>query len=361
MANFAYIKGPTVGAWATGTTPSQADWAQLDANLFKCPNFAEGGTYAPSSVISIGGAGAYVSTLFTIGPTPGSGIFTCNSNAYFEGAVVVTGASTFNGASEFNTDVTVTADLYITTGGLSVGYGASISSAGYSVSFPGTGNFTSYKSNFFIADVHCNDTLAVSGAATFGGAVTLGDAVGDAILIRGNTTVNGQMDHNAATTYAAAATFGTGAPVTCNGTLTANGDVTLGSATSDTLTVGATSVFGGDITANGSVQLGSNGADTISVVGALLLRTYLIAMTGDGLFDDATYQAICATGLGGSARSYTSTGAPRLGAVKLFTNLDMAYDLTLRNADTSSIMVVTAGRSGMIMGNGSVWYPLVFI
>jgi hypothetical protein len=55
MAHFTYIGG-SLGAWATGTTVGSGKWWQLDQNQYKSINGDEGGTWAPSAVIAIGGS-----------------------------------------------------------------------------------------------------------------------------------------------------------------------------------------------------------------------------------------------------------------------------------------------------------------
>jgi hypothetical protein len=59
MSNFTRVRA--TGMWTVSVLlPSELE--KFDANLFKAPNFADGGTYAPSSAITIGGAGLTLTT-----------------------------------------------------------------------------------------------------------------------------------------------------------------------------------------------------------------------------------------------------------------------------------------------------------
>lgn len=51
-----------IGEWLLGTPVLPSEFEQIDANLAKAPNFAEGGNYAPSGIISVGGDGIDVLT-----------------------------------------------------------------------------------------------------------------------------------------------------------------------------------------------------------------------------------------------------------------------------------------------------------
>lgn len=53
MAHFTQTQA--IGTWITGYVPPTADWQSLDAKALASINGDDGGTYAPSSVISIGG------------------------------------------------------------------------------------------------------------------------------------------------------------------------------------------------------------------------------------------------------------------------------------------------------------------
>lgn len=55
MSNLSYIR--PLGIWLAGVPVKHEELTLLDQQLFKAPNFAEGGAYAPSSPIYIGGSG----------------------------------------------------------------------------------------------------------------------------------------------------------------------------------------------------------------------------------------------------------------------------------------------------------------
>lgn len=56
------------GVWADGSVFSPEDAADFDLKLTKCLNAAEGGSWAPSDVISIGGDGVEITTSLQLGP-----------------------------------------------------------------------------------------------------------------------------------------------------------------------------------------------------------------------------------------------------------------------------------------------------
>lgn len=59
MAHNAYIRG-SIGAWATGTQVSQAEFWQMDQNMYSAINGDAGGTWAPAATITLGGTAGLV-------------------------------------------------------------------------------------------------------------------------------------------------------------------------------------------------------------------------------------------------------------------------------------------------------------
>jgi hypothetical protein len=59
MANFVRVRVP--GGWASPLTVDDSEFELLDAQLVKAPNFTDGGTYAPSNPITVGGDGFILS------------------------------------------------------------------------------------------------------------------------------------------------------------------------------------------------------------------------------------------------------------------------------------------------------------
>ena len=68
MAAFSYVRPG--GIWSAGIPVLHGELTQLDQDHFKAPNFAEGGTYAPSSAVILGGAGLNVTADCTFGGNP---------------------------------------------------------------------------------------------------------------------------------------------------------------------------------------------------------------------------------------------------------------------------------------------------
>lgn len=73
MSHNAYIRG-SIGAWATGTTVSSAEFWQLDQYTYGAINGDAGGTWAPATAITLGGTAGLV--LGTGNPLTVGGILT---------------------------------------------------------------------------------------------------------------------------------------------------------------------------------------------------------------------------------------------------------------------------------------------
>lgn len=86
MSHFALTRS----TWVSGTALFAAELASIDSKTFKAINGDEGGTWAPSSPIVVGGAGM---TITMVGASTAEGLFVTQtfdsafgSNAYFRGA-----------------------------------------------------------------------------------------------------------------------------------------------------------------------------------------------------------------------------------------------------------------------------------
>jgi hypothetical protein len=103
MAHFTRTRA-NLAAWATGTTVQNTEYDDLDEKTFKAINGDDGGTWAPSAVITIGGSGLTMTGPFTAADATIStdlhGNWTCDGNVTFSNALHVTGdAYLANGAS----------------------------------------------------------------------------------------------------------------------------------------------------------------------------------------------------------------------------------------------------------------------
>lgn len=92
MAHNAYIRG-SIGAWATGTQVSQAEFWQLDQYVYGAINGDAGGTWAPAAAITLGG---------TAGLVLGTG------NPLTVGGILTAGAINASGTCNFTNDVNFT-------------------------------------------------------------------------------------------------------------------------------------------------------------------------------------------------------------------------------------------------------------
>lgn len=88
MANHTLTRADLV-AWGANPLVTAAEFFHLDQKTFKSPNFAEGGTYAPSAVITVGGSGMTIT-----GPLAASDardhVFASPYKARFSDAVSIT-------------------------------------------------------------------------------------------------------------------------------------------------------------------------------------------------------------------------------------------------------------------------------
>jgi hypothetical protein len=176
MSNLAYTR--ELGVWNPGVIRA-SELADLDAKTVKAPNFAEGGTYAPSSVVTVGGAGM---TLFMVG-----------SNVVSAGSLTIDGTasisiaaggqlSCFGDALLFGT-VDVLAGAWAFSNGTTTTF-----NAGSLLNVAGAAHFTGAISAVGMGlqdlqvnhnlDVPVGATLNIEGAANFVGSL---NAVGVAV------------------------------------------------------------------------------------------------------------------------------------------------------------------------------------
>lgn len=106
MAHNAYIRG-SIGAWATGTQVSQAEFWQMDQYVYGAINGDAGGTWAPAAAITLGGTAGLV--LGAGNPLTVGGLLSANggtnTNALNAVSVTVTGDTALG--SSFSDSLTV--------------------------------------------------------------------------------------------------------------------------------------------------------------------------------------------------------------------------------------------------------------
>jgi hypothetical protein len=215
MAHFTYTR--VAGIWNT-IPVSYAELANLDAKTFAAINGDAGGTWAPSSVITIGGSGVTVT-----GPLISDGTFLATSGATIENGLTVTGLTdlqndldvagiaTLNGEVALNADVAwngsgifrindAGASAFVvdpfTTFGNTVNFQQAVSffvgSGGYSFTAAGKTQFDDLAT--FTSNAYVQLNLQVGGDATVDGALTADHAslVG-ALAVGGTTTLSGRL------------------------------------------------------------------------------------------------------------------------------------------------------------------------
>ena len=221
----------TRAAWAANTGLLAFEMDDLDGKTAAALNGDQGGVWAPSSIIEIGGAGVSLTTFSS-----------------FESIEVT-------GNAQFDLPVTflAAADLVLDGGPLTV--------LGGTASFSGPATFS--------------DTFGVSGVATFSGTasfsanVTIGDTSGDTALF------NAQANFQSAVGFNGNVVFNSS--VVANAAVQFNANVGLGDAVGDTITFGGSSVFNQIATFNSTALFTTtttlNGETTVGSLGQLIVNS----------------------------------------------------------------------------------------
>lgn len=190
-------------AWAIGTGVSAAEFEKFDANLFKAINGDEGGTWAPSAVIAIGGSGMQFSgSRLSVDP---SGEFAVYCESYFRGASrfvgTVTAAggltsleNTVLGTSQSNTltvGATSTFNAAETHNGIEMHYGTEMHNG--TEMHHGTETHNEIETHYGI-EMHYGNVKLL-------GNVTIGASDVDALLIRAAATLQGTINFTGAVSF----------------------------------------------------------------------------------------------------------------------------------------------------------------
>lgn len=155
MAHNSFIHGGTASptAWLPGYVPVQLDWQKIDQLLFESINGDQGGTWAPASVITIGGSGLTVSGTFigsgtnTLSGTTTTGVLNIHGQSFVWNKMTIDGANT--------------GEIQVTSGGLVDGLAGS--------TFTWAGDFTVSHTSTFSAKPTINAAMDCTGLATFSG------------------------------------------------------------------------------------------------------------------------------------------------------------------------------------------------
>lgn len=174
----------TAGNWTTNSTVLQAEFEALDQAQFEAINGDDGGTWAPSAAIIIGGSGLQVT-----GDFASSGAFEHSGagTASFQGALV------------------------------------EILSADFQIGCPATFG----DAAVFDGTVTCNTTFTANAN------VNLGNGAGDLVTVAGTLDVNTALNVDGTSAFQAAVIFNTGsdptfvAPTVFTGAMDINGDVDI--------------------------------------------------------------------------------------------------------------------------------------
>lgn len=125
----AYVRGGVgSGAW-TNYPVAHGALEQLDQYVFQSINGDLGGTWAPASIIEIGGSGLKVTGVLVV-----DGIATFNSSVNLTSTTTVTGAFVVNSSASFNATTVATASLQVTaTGSFTGDAGSSMTWSGAAI------------------------------------------------------------------------------------------------------------------------------------------------------------------------------------------------------------------------------------
>lgn len=114
MAHNAYLAGRgSLGSWATGTTVADSEFWYFESGIYKSINGDDGGTWAPTATIVVGGAGVQVTGTFAAAGHSTFGVSaaqtsTFYSEAYFTSAAQFDDPALFTDTAQFNGTVTAT-------------------------------------------------------------------------------------------------------------------------------------------------------------------------------------------------------------------------------------------------------------
>ena len=174
MSNFIRIR--STGMWTVSVLLG-SELEKFDANLFKAPNFADGGTYAPSSAITIGGSGLTLTTAM-------SGV-----------SMTLTGGMTVgSGSDAINLQGVVNASTINCGGYISCQSGGYFGAAGETYAFEGNINAIG---NVALGSSSA-DELQVNSLSTFSGPISgtvsaqLGSTMAHDIFIAGSLRIYGE-------------------------------------------------------------------------------------------------------------------------------------------------------------------------
>lgn len=209
MAHNSYIRG-SVAAWATASVVTDSEFWALDQSQFKSINGDDGGTWAPTATITIGGAG------LTIGSTLASS--GASLSGTWGGSPVLSGSPTFSGNPIFSSAVaftgtpTISGTLASSSGGISGSWSGNATwtgnhtfngyvTLGSSVTSSGATLYGTFGGNpAFSGNPVFSGTPTVSGALTSSGGTLVGTWGGSPIL-SGSPTFSGNPTFSSAVAF----------------------------------------------------------------------------------------------------------------------------------------------------------------
>lgn len=182
MSNFAYVR--PLGVWNVLTDLHAAEMAQIDQNLFKTANFADGSTHAPSGVVTVGGAGMTLK-LVGVNTLPNGGFLDIDGALNVSGFSYLSGSHQYSGQHNYNGSLGsgcasfyyngATADFTGATLSIGSGGNLNVKSGGSLTVLAGAAGCLFESAVGFTAHVNITSAglFGVDCGSTFTGAVTL--------------------------------------------------------------------------------------------------------------------------------------------------------------------------------------------
>lgn len=282
MAHNSYLssRGSLV-SWALGSTIDPTELWAFELGIFKSINGDDGGTWVPSSVIEIGGAGMRIVGSFEFVDATCSTVttddLTVNGNTILGDAG--TDTVVVNGTTTINSDVALTGTSTLSVNG-TINTGAINTTASCAIG-DGTGETVTVNSLLVANNLTTfNNTVSITGtnelnvqSAINTGSInttancTIGDGTGETVTINSALVLNGSV---------------TAPGLIAMGSATVAGSAVFGASTSDTLVVNSTATFAGALHAQGALHsegslyaqgvfttassvIGTGGAETLTV------------------------------------------------------------------------------------------------
>lgn len=349
MAHLTRVRAP--GMWTLNSNLLSTECEAFDSRIYKAVNGDDGGVWAPSSAIEIGGAGISITgaAAFTGGVTANN--VAISNTLAVQGATTLDDDLTVNGSVAVSTDLDVQGDSVLSTlainGALDVGFKLSVhgsSKLSGSLNVTGSGSIN--------GAAVLSDTLSVAGDSTFDERIAINAAADPAYRLK----VAGASKFTGAITGDTSLTLG--------GNLTVSGSTSLvGLSTSATAAFGAgiTVANDADVTGDANVTGDVTAGGTITGKGRIRARTLVISTDADATIGISTADTYyLPAGVYTATRTLTlATAGAVEGDIMTIWNMESAHAITVTLAAASYSLRQGAAVCGLTVAfiSGG-WKPI---